>query len=370
MFKSVMVAGLSADRQYLTSTLSFTKIKTRPADGVFVQHGTRGDVGRGIIADQFLKSNHDGLLMLDLDQRFPENTLEQLRSHARPMVSGHYMKRTTRFLQSIWQYTLDGDWPYLPYIAPNIPITGLHRIATTGMGCVLIHREVVERVRAHIPEGSNPFDIGTVPELTPFAGLSFGSDYRFFYYAQKLGFELWGDADLECPHVTSLWLTRTSHEDIQPSPEKTYDHLMKRVFEASIRSRGMITLNAVVARKAVLEGEYAGADGNQKLIIAGQIAECETWEKELIANSPPQDFVRAWADKKPEDKPQFPSFRTEIEKNYAIEHREEAINGADPEAAAAFRRDSRQNEATDAAKRLHLFNLNTSTNQGEMTKVK
>ena len=64
----VMVAGLSADRQYLKSSISLQKLKLGEKDSVYIQHGTRGDVGRELIANKFLEGNFDALLMLDLDE--------------------------------------------------------------------------------------------------------------------------------------------------------------------------------------------------------------------------------------------------------------------------------------------------------------
>jgi len=371
-----MVAGLSADRQYLKSSLSFQRLQIGERDGVYAQYGTRGDVGREMIANKFLESKYDSLLMLDLDQDFPPDTLTRLRAHDKDMVSGHYMKRTTRFLQSIWQYTLDGEWPYLPYIYPDIPKTGLHRIASTGLGCALIKRGVIENVKEFLNArafGSNPFEIGKIPEVSPIS-VNFGSDYRFFFYAQKLGYELWGDADLELPHAASIWLTRTPWEDMASTAEKRRDYLMKHVFENSIRSRAMITLNAVEARLKVLGDAYAEAEGRQKDVIGGQITEAQLWRDELTRLSPPAEYVRPWAEERPKDKPVFPTFRTQQEVDYAVEHRETAIDGSSPAEAAEKRKEVRQREAVDAANRINLANNilhpPASTNQGEILQIK
>ena len=374
----VMVAGLTADRQYIDSILSFDRfLKLGKDDSLFVQKGTRGDVGRETIANKFLESNHDALLMLDLDQQFPADTLIKLRSHDKDMVSAHYMKRTSRFLQSIWQYTVDGDWPYLPYLPPDIPKTGMHRIASTGMGCVLIKRSVVEAVKGYLwldRLGANPFSIGTIPELTP-VHTNFGSDYRFFWYAQKLGFELWGDADLDTPHAASIWLTRDTVDDMMATAEKKSEYLMTHVFQNAIRSRGMITLNALIAREQALNDALAiSSDKTQRLIIEGQLIECRMWKKEL-GNSPAPKMVRAWEQQKPKDKPILPTFSTQQEVDYAIAHREEAINGAGPEEAGELRKGVRQREAVDAAKRINMANElrspapAASTNRGELVEL-
>lgn len=372
---NVMVAGLSPNRQYLKSLMSFRDITMREDDGIFVQYGTRGDVGRTLIGERFLEDTQfDSLLLCDLDQLFPRDTLERLRHHNVDMVSGHYMKRSTKMLHSIWQHTRDGEWPYLPYISPNIPETGIHRIANTGMGCVLIKREVYEAVHEFMPLGSEPFEIGKVPELSPMAG-NFGSDYRFFYYAQKLGFELWGDADIECPHYASLALTRKSYRAFNPDPEKIGEYLMENVFVNTIRSTGMISLNAVTARITTLELALDTIDDpDAKLITQGQLEEVTMWRNLLEEESPPPERVRAWLDKKPKDEVTLPTFKNDAVMADAIANRENATEGLTPEETVTRREGARKNQAVNAANRLNgkqklITPINTSTNQGDLEEI-
>jgi hypothetical protein len=380
MITKIMVAGVSATRQYFRSTSSFMRLLLLKGDSQYVQHGTRGDVAREMAATEFLKSDYNALLLMDLDQEFDPHTINRLREHNKDMVSAHYMKRTTGLLQSIWQYTLDGEWPYLPYLYPDIPKTGMHRIASTGMGCVLIMREVIEAVKEYLNEtqpGANPFEIGKIPELTP-VHTNFGSDYRFFWYAQKLGFELWGDADIETPHASSIWLHRRVLEDMTPTPEKIADYLMTHQYKNTIKSRGKMTLNSFEARRIILDQEYRNAEGDNKIIIGGQLAEIEMWMRDLQQMAPPEGMVRKWAEKRPDNAPKLPTFSTQAELDAAIgDQRENAINGMSAEDATAHRKNTRQNEAVDAAKRMSLYNksqkpvesIQTSTDPGEMVQL-
>ena len=90
----VMVSGVSMNRQYTKSYTSFRDIKIRKGDGMWEQTGTRGDVARSIIGEKFLESDFDALLMCDLDQVFPEDTLEILREHDLDMESEKNMTIT------------------------------------------------------------------------------------------------------------------------------------------------------------------------------------------------------------------------------------------------------------------------------------
>ncbi|MHC4193682.1 MAG: hypothetical protein ACYSP9_05850, partial [Planctomycetota bacterium] len=175
--RRVMVAGISASRQYLKSYKSFAKIEVREGDGKFEKSGGRGDVNRTHVCQRFLADDRfDALMLCDLDQIFPSDTLERLRSHDLDMVSGHYMKRTTKHLLSIWQSSVTDEWPYMPFLDP--PTEGLHKLASSGFGCVLIKRKVIEAVADLLPHGANPFEIGRLPEAA-FYQTNFGSDYRF-----------------------------------------------------------------------------------------------------------------------------------------------------------------------------------------------
>src|SRR3990167_1486032 len=229
----VLIAGISAVRQYFDSVHSWETMQRRKGDELWFQATNIGEMGRQLAVEKFLTSpQFDAIFMCDLDQKFPMDALEKLRAHDKDMVTGHYMQRRTSTLRSNWKYTIDGGWPYLPYLYQHIPRKGMHRLASTGLGCALIKREpiaAVKRYLDHWEHGSNPFEIGKIPELDIRFG-NFGSDYRFFFYAQKLGFELWGDASVETPHATNIWMTSDIHETFMPNPERDAEMLNKDVF--------------------------------------------------------------------------------------------------------------------------------------------
>lgn len=320
----------------------------RPGDKLFHQPVNIGEMGRQLAVEKFLSSpEFDAIFMCDLDQQFPMDTLEKLREHDLDMVSGHYMQRRTSTLRSNWKYTLDGGWPYLPYLYRNIPTEGMHRLASTGLGCALIKREPIEAVKkylSHWEPNSNPFEIGKIPELDIRYG-NFGSDYRFFFYAQKLGFELWGDASVETPHAANIWTTRDIHKLFLPNPEKDAEMLNTDVFLATVRSKGVLTINALEARRLALEGVLNQVpfpkelDRNQ---LAGQLYEVDMWISALSSESPPPGFVERWhRDPQPalEDAPvKFPTFKSREDLEAKLAAPETDIEGNDIDTAKANRK--------------------------------
>lgn len=360
----VLVAGVTAERQYAGAFKTFWEIEKRDGDEQHWSHGNRGDIARSKIGELFLRNDFDALLMCDLDQKFPKNTLEILRSHDKDMVSGHYMKRSTKGMTSIWQVSTNPiDWPYMPLVDP--PPDGLRRISQTGMGCVLIKRKVVEAVSDLLPPGASPFEIGKLPHVTASWG-NFGSDYRFFNLAQMLGYELWGTTEVDTPHASTLWITRDTIFRLQQQRKEAIDNLIEYPFRMSIRAKGMITANGVIARIQMKQEEYKTAKSEKEQIeIQAVLDELKFWLDELAANSPNPVVTDAWR------KIYDPTFTTDIrtignsgveislprfderDVQREIDNRETAISGENEQETKMLRNRARQEQSLAAARSLH-----------------
>lgn len=182
------------------------------------------------------------MLLLDHDMIFPNNTLEQLRSHKLPYVTGWYPRRTLPTLP-VW---FDNNEPGVMPMKPSTFIPEdrmIYKLGASGWGCVLIHRDVVTATREILkgePEVIEddmdiyPYDLGKIihskkilvkslqgheykpntvqkalvdllNELRPLRGVkdAVGSDIRFPFYAKLAGFQLYGDSGVRCHHMTS-----------------------------------------------------------------------------------------------------------------------------------------------------------------------
>lgn len=211
--------------------------------------GTKGYELRQMHINNFMESNHSFLLMLDHDMVFPRDTLERLRSHKLPYVSGLYMRRQFQPMAPIWFHDNPrGHWPQSPYC--ELPESGiLHKIGASGWGCILVHREVIQSVRPLLkgePEVIEddmdiwPYDLQKVMEalqalrelvnepmtkakqpalndwltqlegeIKPLRGTkdAIGSDIRFPFFAKQAGYQLWGDPDVKPGHIVYYPLT-------------------------------------------------------------------------------------------------------------------------------------------------------------------
>jgi hypothetical protein len=295
----VYIGIATTDTQHVKSLKSCYGIARREGDGLFLPdafatgHVTRSNFGTDFQA----KTNYDAILLLDADQAHHEHTLEILREtmekHDLDMVCAHYYRRQTYPVQSLCYEWGDGQWPFLPMLNP--PLSGLHMIGPTGLGCVLIHRRVVEAVQAYLPKGSSPFDIGTLPEIVGDSG-HFGSDFRFFIIAFKLGFRLWLNADVESLHAVTLWLGHKSAKKLMDYGKWADD--AQDILQERLRLYG-VNSEAFKQRRKILEARKRGLEQQlndlkprrdetevmeqlQQLTFAlyvmdGRLYECDAW---------------------------------------------------------------------------------------------
>jgi hypothetical protein len=106
---------------------------------------------RNRIAAAFLKTDSTHLLFLDTDLIFSVEHVARLISHKLPFVIGLYPKKQR---QLAWVCNTLASFP------PRDPETGLQRILYGGTGCMLIAREVLEKIAEENPDLSYQPDDG------------------------------------------------------------------------------------------------------------------------------------------------------------------------------------------------------------------
>jgi hypothetical protein len=235
---------------------SIERMARRPGDSpVNFIRATKGYEARQMhINNWYSNTNHEYILLLDHDQTFPADTLERLRSHGLPYVSGYYLRRRWAPAFSVWYKPQKSptDWPMTPWF--DDPERGkLHLLGASGWGCILMHRDVITAVRSILKGEMEvleddmdlyPYDLprvmgaihalrklaDTMPdpeimrpalaehvktlegEIKPLLGTRglagefglIGSDIRFPFYARCVGYPLYGDPDVRCAHVVNF----------------------------------------------------------------------------------------------------------------------------------------------------------------------
>lgn len=210
---------------------------------IFVR-ATKGFEARQMhLNNWYEQTKHPFMLLLDHDMIFPQNTLEQLRKHKLPFVSGFYMRRTFSPVAPVWfENGKAGEMPMKPLTF--VPEKDrLYPIGASGWGCILMHRDVVTAIRKILkgePEiieddmDMAPYDLSKIlkaikamkselsketidlnrikkgvdtldDEITPLRMVKdlVGSDIRFPFYAKLVGYQLWGDSGINCGHLVN-----------------------------------------------------------------------------------------------------------------------------------------------------------------------
>lgn len=207
------------------------------------------------------KTKHPFILFLDHDMIFSPDTLERLRRHKLPYVSGFYMRRRYQPIAPVWfEQNEPGHMPLKP-LTQVVQRNALYPLGASGWGCILMHRDVVTATRKLLkgedeiieddmdlfpydfkkvaksvniikqglegkkikPEAAQKALSTLVSELRPLRGLKdpVGSDIRFPFFARMAGFDLWGDSGVVCQHVLNYPLSVNDY--MQQSGEQILD---------------------------------------------------------------------------------------------------------------------------------------------------
>ena len=162
---------------------------------------------RNRLAAQFLASDCTHLLFLDTDLIFSPDHIARLVSHDEPIVAGLYPKKQTDLA---WVCNLDEG--------SETDDRGLHPARYAGTGCLLIAREVFEKIRELHPEIEYDPDEGDTGEVkwdffatgvrlfegsagTPARRRYLSEDWMFCQRALDLGSDIWMDTGVILRHV-------------------------------------------------------------------------------------------------------------------------------------------------------------------------
>lgn len=266
------IGVVGPDMDYGSARDSIERIIRVPSDAPprYVR-ATKGYEARQLHFNNFIdETKHDFMLLLDSDMVFPRDTLQQLKSHQLPYVTGAYMRRQFQpVMAPVWfKYTGKQVWPRMP--ATEVPQQGLIRVDASGWGCILIHREVVLEVRKLLKGEPDvieddmdiePYDLEKVmgsinglralvnekptmrivrPALEKFAGIladeikplrgskdPVGSDIRYPYFAKQAGYVLWLDSQVAPGHVLHYPLKPDDYVGAGPDYEKEVSKVNK-----------------------------------------------------------------------------------------------------------------------------------------------
>ncbi|MCK4897999.1 MAG: hypothetical protein KAS38_04450 [Anaerolineales bacterium] len=240
---------------------------------------TKGYEARQQHLNIFIEQGQAFILLLDHDMYFSPDTLERLRSHKLPYVSGLYMRRQWRTLAPVWYRKFAGKWPMEPWVG-RVADDKLHEIGASGWGCLLLHKDVVHATRKILkgePEVIEddidiwPYDIKEVMRaINGLGNLSqthekidaplvkayhdilkeeikplrcdravVGSDIRFPFFALHAGFQLIGDPQVKPGHNVNFPLSPDMYND--NFTDEQFAEATKVMGKETAVARGQIT---------------------------------------------------------------------------------------------------------------------------------
>lgn len=138
-----------------------------------------------------LEHNIHWILFIDSDMDIPEDTLQKLISHQKPVVSALAFRRVPNYEPCIYVNTSpEADFPhYLP--ADDWEKDSLISVDATGHGCILINTSIFKFLDA-------PFYF---PVLSKDHSESLGEDLAFCYKLKQAGISIFVDTSVECGHI-------------------------------------------------------------------------------------------------------------------------------------------------------------------------
>ena len=255
---------------------SIDAIRRRQGDVLRRNRGTKGFESRGMHYKLWHEeTKQDFLCLLDHDMTFQPDTLERLRNHKLPYVSGYYLRRDYAPISPVWyEYGPKHKWPMVPWTKE--PERGkLHKLGASGWGCVLLHRDVADAVKpllkgeAPIIEDDMdvwPYDLERAmsaiyglgelvnekpparmlraaleqyeaalrEEIRPLRGIktNVGSDLRYPFFAREAGFVLMGDPDVRPGHMVNYPLNPDDYsgqtDEFRKSLKKEWEKEVKK----------------------------------------------------------------------------------------------------------------------------------------------
>ena len=151
---------------------------------------------RDQLSEMALEAGSSHVLWLDSDMMFPVDTVQRLLAHAVPIVAGNYVTR--QYPHKTVAYKALHDWR--SYVI-NSGKQDLIKVAAVGMGCMLVHTEVIRKM------AKPRFQTTWIPETND----HMGEDFYFCQEAQKLGYDVFIDDQLsmDLQHLGTVSFTHS-----------------------------------------------------------------------------------------------------------------------------------------------------------------
>ncbi len=149
---------------------------------------------RNIIKKYFLEKNYDYFLSLEQDVIPKKDIIEKLLKHDKKVISGLYytiykFQGIPKIRPLVWA-EVPNEPDKMRFMssecrdAENSTVPVLKKIRMCGLGCLLIHKSIMEKIDFKVPKNHATYD-----------------DFAFCNDVRNLGEDIWADLSIRCDHV-------------------------------------------------------------------------------------------------------------------------------------------------------------------------
>jgi hypothetical protein len=169
---------------------------------------------RNKVVEAFLSRDNDWLFVVDSDMGFASDTVERLLDAAdpdeRPIVGALCFAWKELELDGMGGYRCEPRPTLFDYVETDdgvmkfmgrssYPQDQMTQVAGTGAACILIHRTVLEKIRAEYGETWYSRIVGD-------SGKRLGEDISFCVRAGAVGFPIWVHTGVKTTHLKNVWV--------------------------------------------------------------------------------------------------------------------------------------------------------------------
>jgi GT2 family glycosyltransferase len=145
---------------------------------------------RNILRQKVLE-NYDYFLSLEQDVISPKDIIERLLAHNKDILTGVYYSYQTNndvnlLTPLLWQFINNDEVRYISN--DEIQESKLMKVGACGLGCILISKKILEKIKFRYNPKSNCFD-----------------DMFFCLDAKNNNYDIYVDTSIKCKHLILKW---------------------------------------------------------------------------------------------------------------------------------------------------------------------
>jgi len=146
---------------------------------------------RNILRKKVLDEGYDYFFSLEQDVIPPKDVIERMLNHNKKIITGVYFSYQTNngvrlLVPLLWKRIDENEVRFM--LEKEVIEPKLIEVGACGVGCILIHKNVLKKVKFRFDEKSQCFD-----------------DMWFCHDSYKQGFKIFADTSLKCTHLIQGW---------------------------------------------------------------------------------------------------------------------------------------------------------------------